>query len=452
MARFDRVDCSRLELLNRKNCFLVKGTLTSDDVEKLNEINKKIVLIFENTKGQNSDVIGSLDDSHIRVSVVGGLNYLSKQKYNDSKIIRRTMHTPDDMRNIIKVFESIEKRIMFSWTESQKCLFVYKCFCEMLDSFDPYDKLIQNGVDYLDSLTGLLYGKIKSEGVSLAFKEMMDRIGIECHYQSIKDLHSFNVVKIDGKYHGLDLFWDINNKRHNNKCEFKYYGYEDGNGFYNNKYHNIIEDDEEIRYPVVPISKEDIKSDLVVVNVSKKEISTKMTKYTNSEGETFTYTYLGESCGFSIFVVRQADSINYFYISKNERFNDRLSGENLSMACFRNHNLSFKELPKDIKKFSRYIRKDGSNFILYPTGKTMFADIKEYAMLEPYMIDGNEVLKKSIILSKNDLIGNKSKDFRKLVSNYQLSKERLDDRLKSYGGYIGFLSNDSINYIGNHTS
>ena len=84
---------------------------------------------------------------------------------------------------------------------------------------------------------------------------------------------------------------------------------------------------------------------------------------------------------------------------------------------------------------------------MYPTGKTVFADVREYALLEPFKKDGKLVLKKSTILSKNDLITNKSKQFRELVSDYQLSKDRLDDRLKNYGGYIGFLSNDSINYI-----
>ena len=116
MARFDRVDVSKLDLLNRRNCFLVKGTLTLDDVANLNMLNKKIVLIFENTKGQSSDIIGTLDPSKVRISIVGGLDYLNKSKYNSSSYIRRTMHTPKDASNIIKVFESIEKRILFSWT------------------------------------------------------------------------------------------------------------------------------------------------------------------------------------------------------------------------------------------------------------------------------------------------------------------------------------------------
>ena len=447
MARFDKVDCSKLELLNKKNCFLIKGTLTLDDVDKLNSINRKIVLILQNTYGQNSDVIGSLNPEQIRISVVGGYDYLTKKKYNTKDYIRRTIHMPRDLANVMRIFESIEKRIMFSWTDMQKCMFAYKALCEMLDSFDPYDNIVQNGVDYLDSLTGLLYECVRSEGAALAFKELMDRIGLECNLQSIDGVHSFNVVKLSGKYHGVDLFWDINNKSHNNKCSFKYFGYEDGAGFYDNKYHDITNDAEEIRFPVVPANREEMGSALSIIQVSKKEVSSEMTMFTNIQRETFYYSYLGECKGFSIFIVRQNEFINYFYISKNEDFTSKLSSANLSKACFNNHNLSAEELPSDIKKFSRYIRKDGSNFILYPTGKTVFTDVREYALLEPFKKDGKLVLKKSTILSKNDLITNKSKQFRELVSDYQLSKDRLDDRLKNYGGYIGFLSNDSINYI-----
>ena len=214
MARFDKVDCSKLELLNKKNCFLIKGTLTLDDVDKLNSINRKIVLILQNTYGQNSDVIGSLNPEQIRISVVGGYDYLTKKKYNTKDYIRRTIHMPRDLANVMRIFESIEKRIMFSWTDMQKCMFAYKTLCEMLDSFDPYDNIVQNGVDYLDSLTGLLYECVRSEGAALAFKELMDRIGLECNLQSIDGVHSFNVVKLSGKYHGVDLFWDINNKSH----------------------------------------------------------------------------------------------------------------------------------------------------------------------------------------------------------------------------------------------
>ena len=447
MARFDRLDTSKLELLDKKKCFLVKGTLTLDDVNKLNEVNKKIVLIFENTKGQNSDVIGYLNPEKIRISVVGGLDYLHKSKYNNADCIRRTIHTPKNIANIIKIFEAIERKVMYSWSDSQKCMYVYKNLCEMMNSFDTMDKPIQNGEDFSNSLSGLLYRRITCEGISLAFKEMMDRLSVECYFQSVGEDHSFNVVKFDGEYHGMDIYWDIRNKKYNNKCGFNYYCREDGNAFYSNKYHDISNEKEEIRFPVVPIKEEILQSILTSVELNKKEISPEMTKYTNSSGETFEYTYLGESNGFSAFVVRQDDFINYFYISKNEEFVDKLTNENLSKACYNGHNLSDRPLPEDIKKFSRYIRKDGSNFTLCPTGKELFDGIKEYTMLEPKEIDGKKVLRKSIILSNSDLVNVKANDVRNVIANYLLSSDRLEDRLKNYGGYVGFVTSESAKYL-----
>lgn len=447
MARFDRLETSKLELLDKKKCFLVKGTLTLDDVNKLNDLNKKVVLIFENTKGQNSDVIGYLNPEKIRISIVGGLDYLHKMKYNKSDIIRRTIHTPKETANIMKIFEAIERKVIYSWSDAQKSMYVYKCLCEMMNSFDPNDQPIQNGTDYSNSLTGLLYGRITSEGIALAFNEMMDRLDVECHFQSVGDIHCFNVVKFDGEYHGVDIYWDIRNKKYNNKCGFNYYCREDGNTYYGNKYHDLSDEKEEIRFPVVPVKPEDLQKVLTSVEYTKKEISHEMTKFTNKDGESFDYTYLGESNGYSAFVVRRNDSINYFYISKSEDFTSKLNDDSLDKACSNGHNISEGKLPENIKRFSKYSREDGSNFIICPTGKLVFDDIQEYAILEPQEIDGKKVLKKSIVLSEGDLINSKSNEYRYMVANFLLSKKRLEDRLKNYGGYVGYITDDSMSFI-----
>ena len=445
MARFEKLDTSKIELLNKKKCFLVKGTLTLDDVNKLNGLNNKIVLIFENTKGQNSDVIGYLNSDLIRVSIVGGLDYIHKQKYNSEEYIRRTIHTPKNIANVMKVFEGMERKIMFSWPESQKCMYGYKALCEFLNAFDSREPKMQNGCDYASDLTCLLYGKANCEGASLAFKEMMDRLGIECHYQSLNGTHSFNAVKFDGEYHGVDLFWDICNKSEDNKCGFNYYAREDGSKFYGNKYHNVALEKDEIRYSVVAMDEEKLKTDLTAISSNKREFSHEMEKYTNDLGESFSYTYLGESGGSSVFIVRQDENINYFYIDKNEDIKSRLSNDRLSIACYNNHNLSEGTIDDTTKRFSRYLRMDGSNFIVCPTGNIINETIREYTLLEPLEIDGKKVLKKSIILSENDLVGEKDPQVRKMIANYLLSKDRVADRIKRYNGYIGFVTSNTKN-------
>lgn len=47
---------------------------------------------------------------------------------------------------------------------------------------------------------------------SLAFKDAMDKLGIECVVVVQDDkLHSWNQVKIDGKWYNVDVTWDSNN-------------------------------------------------------------------------------------------------------------------------------------------------------------------------------------------------------------------------------------------------
>ncbi len=443
MARFDRVDTSKIELLNRKKCFLVRGTLTLDDVNNLNGLKRKVVLLFENTKGQSSDVIGYLNPDVIRLSIIGGLDYLHKSKFNNKDYVRRTIHNPKDIANIMKSIEMVERKVMFSWTESQKCMFVYKTLCESLKGVTNREKKVQNGVNYLDSLMCLLYGESSCEGASLTFKEFMDRFGIECNYQLLDNVHAFNTVKLDGEYHGVDLYWDMLNKDEKNKCGFNYFAREDGNTFYSNKYHDLSNDKDEIRYPVVAISDEQLQSDLTMLSSNRKEFSHEMSRFTNAQGEVFDYTYLGESGGFSAFIVRNDDNINYFYIEKNDDITAKLDNKTLSEACFNKHNLSATELPRDIKRFSRFIREDGTNFIVCPTGKIVDDRIVEYTMLEPQEIDGKKVLRKSIILTECDLIFNKNPDFRSIVANHLLSVQRLDSRIKNYGGYVGFVKDDT---------
>lgn len=440
MARFDKLDTSNIELLNKKKCFLVKGTLTLDDVNKLNGLTRKIVLVLDNTKGQSSDVISYLRPDIVRICVVGGLDFFHKQKYNNEEFVRRTIYTPKNIANIMKVFEGIERKIMYSWTDSQKCMYVYKTLCEMFNPTDGMEFEIQNGSNIISSLNSLLYGRCDDEGLSLAYKEAMDRLGIECHYQSIDGIHSFNAVKFDGQYHTLDLYWDIKNRNDFNKCGFNYFCREDGNKFYSNKYHDLSSEKDEVRYPSVSITDQKLQEDLTTITTNKKEFSHEMTKYTNSLGENFDYTCLGESAGLYVYIVRQNDNINYFYADKNANIEELLSNDNLSAACYKDHNLSSQTLPLDVKRFSRYIREDGTNFVVCPTGRVVMDNIFEYSLLEPLEVDGKKVLKKTIVLTENNLIDETSNGFRQLLSNYLLSKKRIEERVVNFNGYMGFAT------------
>ena len=108
--------------------------LSMTDVIKLNSIAKSedIIVEIENTKGQNYELFKKIDNNII-ISILGGLNYVNKDKYNDLDYRERSFYTPRQVSNIIKSFESIERNIDPGWTQLEKAMYIYKVFVENLN-------------------------------------------------------------------------------------------------------------------------------------------------------------------------------------------------------------------------------------------------------------------------------------------------------------------------------
>ncbi len=446
MARFVEVKAPSSSLtLSSKRCFLVNGQITFEDVNQLNSLNQPILLLLNNTKGQNSEIISLIDGRNIKFSVLGGLDYINKRKYLDDKYINRTILYPKNLSNIIKIFESIERKIDYSWTESQKCMYVYRSLCESMFYNNGSDFI--NGLDVSRSLNGLLYNRAVCAGFALIFKEMMDRLGIYCLYQNVPSNHSWNAVRLDGDYYLLDLTWDVCNKSRDGKCTFEYFGTQDSKDFYSHWAHDIRSQSEEIVIPSKVKTKNQIQNDLEIISRPKTLYTHEMKHYSNPNGDSYNYIYLGESAGLDIYVAERNNAINYFYTDKNDDFRKYLSDKALSTACsYNDHNLSKNELPANIKRLSRYSRDDGSNFLLCQTNKKFNSNVKEYLMIEPTLIGGKKVLKRTSIISENDLVNNKNADFKHIVANRLLSPERVSRKIQYFNGYVGFVSGNMICY------
>ena len=133
MARFEKIDSSKLDVLSEYDCYKVVGMLTHQDVESLKTLKRKIVIIFENTKGQNSEIINSLkDNKNIYISVIGGLDYINKNKYKTWNYIERTIYDAENLCNIIKIFEEIERKINPLWNDLEKSIYIYKILAEKM--------------------------------------------------------------------------------------------------------------------------------------------------------------------------------------------------------------------------------------------------------------------------------------------------------------------------------
>ena len=106
-------------LQGNKSWYIVEGEITEEDVKKINNLSKNVVLVLKNTKGQNADAIQKITTTNVEFSVMGGLNYLNKNKFRSSNYIARTIIKPKDLSAVIKYFEKIESKIRYNWTDAQ---------------------------------------------------------------------------------------------------------------------------------------------------------------------------------------------------------------------------------------------------------------------------------------------------------------------------------------------
>ena len=217
MAEFVSVD---------KNKYKVVGTLTEEDISRINSYKNRTTIILDNTVGLSSELISKIKSDRVVFSVKGGLDYDVKEKYKSQKYVDRTFVSPSGLKNIIKYFEYNESLIDPNWNEFEKAMFLYNALVVDMEYAENYEKIQSVGTTER-SLNGILYGKLVCAGFAQVYKEMLDRVGIKNYYQNQKNVHAFNVIEIDGKKYGVDVTWDNNDKKNNDgKCGFGRFGHD----------------------------------------------------------------------------------------------------------------------------------------------------------------------------------------------------------------------------------
>jgi len=217
MAEFISID---------KNKYKIVGTLTKEDIKKINDFKNRTTLILDNTVGLSSELVSRIVSDRVVFSVKGGLDYDTKEKYKAEKYIDRTFVSPSGLNKVIKYFEYNESMIDPNWNEFEKAMFLYNALVVDMEYAENYENIQSSGTTER-SLNGILYGKLVCAGFAQVYKEMLDRIGIRNYYQNQKDIHAFNIIEIDGKKYGLDITWDNNAKDKNNgKCDFGRFGHD----------------------------------------------------------------------------------------------------------------------------------------------------------------------------------------------------------------------------------
>lgn len=217
MATFIEID---------KNKYKIIGTLTEEDINKINQFKNRTTLILDNTAGLSSELISKIHSDRIIFSIKGGLDYESKEKYKEQKYIDRTFVSSSGLKKIIKYFEYNESFIKPEWNEFEKAMFLYNALVVDMEYEEDYENIQSKGTTER-SLNGILYGKLVCAGFAQVYKEMLDRIGIKSYYQNQKDVHAFNIIEIDEKKYGVDITWDNNDKKNNNgRCKFGRFGHD----------------------------------------------------------------------------------------------------------------------------------------------------------------------------------------------------------------------------------
>lgn len=242
--------------------YRVEGKITKEDIDRINTFQIRTCLVLPNTKGQSSEIIRQIKTDNVYFSILGGLDYYNKEKFNNSNYIERTQSAPKGLTKILEYFEKIEAGINPEWTDTQKCMYAYNALAVDTEYVkDLKQDILSTGVTER-GLNGVLYNQLTCAGMAQTFKEMMDRIGIPCHYQNQRRVHAFNVVELDGKLRGIDVTWDCT-KSDTEKCSFRNFG-RDPN-FYEKYGHQISGDSEETVFNLTTFTDEEIQENYAVI-------------------------------------------------------------------------------------------------------------------------------------------------------------------------------------------
>lgn len=366
--------------------FECNNGLTPENILYFNDLTNNgvsILLEFKNTKGLYSSLIKDLNSDMVLFKINGGYDE-SISKYDDHYYQQRTIYTLKELIVILKRMEQIERGINPTWNQYEKAMYVYKTLCE----YFTYSESQINGRDSARNLLGLINGKSVCAGFSIIYKEMMERLGITCYYQNIPHTHSFNVLEINGECYGIDLTWDTYNKV-NNTCKFENFGVSSTKAFYDDcPFHNISNEPYEEKKSLSVFSNKQIRNMLNKISLPRVE-----------------YRKIN---GSSIVSGTKIIDDNNKLRTNNHRFD--------------------------------YERNDGSTFIILPT-KVSGNSLNEFIYVDLYKPD---ILRVSKIYSEMNLL---SLDpyIRSIIANSLLSSSRITQKIESYNGYVGYISQE-LNY------
>lgn len=462
---------------------------------------KSLYVNVKNTKYISEECLHKLSEySNMYIRIEGGYDDDRLKNYPDYFEIHMfdNIYNVSEVIRIIRELKNIESGIYPNWSEEQKLLYFISFLQDrMVYTFD--DEKTPSKV--IRSLRGLYTRKTVCAGFSMILKELCDRSGIECNYvegatnkkDAEQDLltHAWNIVKIKGNYFPIDVTFSAN----------KYIRGEDSYIYHLFNATKFIEKHIPGKYEKLQDYKNNLKSmDATLIRkiletISKNKFydSTKFyckrkdgSRYliyqigsnTINSQKVYKYVYCDflsdNKLGLPIILYSETNISDFIYqIDKKQKdFNVNmnliseflLSKNNILQAVKRRNGYIGSVLENKFEDTYRVIveldmakmfannhykvfkRKDGSSFIAelvegYPV-EVNNQNLYSYNILEYYVTEGNVRLKSNTVYADFDIFKESKK---KIVDNY-LSRIRIDERVRNFGGYLGHLNRNKVNY------
>ena len=168
----------------------------------------KSIIKFSNTSTIKIDQIEALENNtQIQLTNTYEIN-------NDYSI-----YTKQEILCILKEIESIEKRIISSWTESHKLIFILEYLKKHIIYSPKYEKLPKKQTN---SRRGIISKETSKEGLAIILNELLLRQGISCTYKS-ENNHYWNIVTIKGEKYSIDLASESNRFRKGDTSNYHFF-------------------------------------------------------------------------------------------------------------------------------------------------------------------------------------------------------------------------------------
>lgn len=171
-------------------------------LEKLSQLNSRQIKIIHN--------IAELDNNQINEDLYGAIQIISKEN-NTYFTNYGSLYSIEEYKACRRVAEEILKGVPENNNKNEFEIFseIYIKLAHLI-KFDDYASNTRNNEKVFTSsnlIGGLLQGEAVCAGYAEILRNLLALRGIECRNVRSKE-HSFNQVKINGKWYYCDLTWD----------------------------------------------------------------------------------------------------------------------------------------------------------------------------------------------------------------------------------------------------